>query len=132
MDSYYILLVKFQVDPVAKKISHSVHLTDILNWLSLPDDDSVVTFDSGPGQTMLKAKHFFDLLSNGVEPKKLTVWKKMDLLMDLYRDGERRLRENRARDLRKFELCYKRFALVGDNAVFTIDKEKQRKFGIEL
>lgn len=132
MDSYYILLVKFQVDPVAKKISHSVHLTDILNWLSLPDDDSVVTFDSGPGQTMLKAKHFFDLLSNGVKPKKLTVWKKMDLLMDLYRDGERRLRENRARDLRKFELCYKRFALVGDNAVFTIDKEKQRKFGIEL
>ncbi len=131
MDSYYILLVKFQVDPVAKKISHSVHLTDILNWLSLPDGDNVVAFDSGPGQTMLKAKKFFDLLSRGVKPKKLTVQNKMDLLMVMYREGEKRLRENRARDLKKFETCYKRFATVASNVSFTIDKEEQHKFGIE-
>ena len=128
IDSYYILLVKFQVDDKAKKISHSVHLTDILNWLG----DSVVAFDAGPGQTMLKAKQFFGLLSKGTQPKKLTVWEKMSMLMDLYREGDRRLRENRDKALQEFEECYERFASDKTRGKFTIDKEKQSKFGIEL
>ncbi len=127
IDSYYILLVKFQVDLDAKKISHSVHLTDILNWLG----DGVVTFDAGPGQTMLKAKQFFDLLSQGKKPQKLTVQKKMSMLMDLYREGDRRLRENRDKALLEFEKRYEQFALDESKAEFTIDTAKQRKFGIE-
>lgn len=131
IDSYYILLVKFQLDKETHTISHSVHLTDILNWLSLPDTESVVTFDSGPGQTMLKAKNFYKLLSQNIIPEKLTVWDKMKLLMKLYRDGEERLKKNRARAFAKFESSYTSFLPSDFDEPFIIDKEGQKGFGIE-
>lgn len=130
IDAYYLLTVKFDVDVAKQKVSHNVYLTDILNWLSLPSVGSVVTFNSGPGQTMLKAKKFYDLLSKGFSPEKLDVRMKMELLMDLYLEGEENLIRARKNDRKKFEKTYNAFQ--SDRSPFFIDKHKQEKLEIHL
>ena len=59
----------------------------------------LVTFDSGPGQIMLKAKSFFAAMANQVTPPKYTIKQKVERLVEMLEDGERRLAENRKRDL---------------------------------
>lgn len=130
IDSYYLLMVKFEIDRERESITHNVYLTDILNWLELPGGESVVTFNSGPGQTMLKAKRFYELLAQGISPKFHSVQKKMKLLMDLYLEGERNLIRDRERDRKVFEDEYSRF--MQDTSPFMIDKVKQREFEISL
>ena len=51
IDSYYLLYVKMEINEGA--IEPSVFFLDMLDWLKY------VTFDSGPGQMMLKARLFF-------------------------------------------------------------------------
>ena len=51
IDSYYLLMVKMQI--AAEAITPFVYFVDMLDWLDY------VTFDSGPGQMMLKAIRFF-------------------------------------------------------------------------
>ena len=130
IDAYYLLMVKFEVDHERETIRHNVYLTDILNWLELPNGESVVTFNSGPGQTMLKAKRFYELLATGVSPESHSIQKKMKLLMELYLEGERNLMRDRERDRKVFESEYDRF--VQDPRPFLIDKNKQREFEISL
>lgn len=130
IDAYYLLMVKFEVDRKRKIIKHNVYLTDILNWLELPNGESVVTFNSGPGQTMLKAKRFYELLAQGVSPKVQSVQRKMELLMELYLEGERNLMRDRERDRKIFEDEYNRF--MQDRRPFLIDKIKQREYEISL
>lgn len=124
IDSYYLLMVKFEIDNESKTVSHSVYLTDILNWL----EKSVVTFNSGPGQMMLKAKHFYTLLSDGFYPAELSVKRKMELLMNLYRIGEENLIKDREKDREKFEKCYEAFA--NDAMSFVINQAKQEELEI--
>jgi hypothetical protein len=90
IDSYYLLIVKMQI--AANEILASVYLGDMLDWLDY------VTFDSGPGQMMLKAVKFF----TQYDPKTvihLDIKQKAQRLMDLYEDGERRLKVNREKGL---------------------------------
>jgi len=129
IDSYYLLLIKFEIDKKRKMISHSVHLTDILDWLQLTGKDSVVTFNSGPGQTMLKAKKFYEYLSSDYAPEKLNVKTKMAHLMELFLEGERNLIRDRERDRKKFERVYEEFER--DPVAFSIDVEKQQEFEIQ-
>lgn len=129
LDSYYLLMVKFEVNKREKRILHHVYLTDMLDWLSLPKEQYVITFDSGPGQTMLKAKQFFELLNGGFCPPRMSIREKVSRLMDLYEDGERRLRENRERDLKKFRSKYNAF--LNDESPFQIDISRQVEFEIE-
>ena len=88
IDSYYLLYVKMAINDGF--IEPSVFFLDMLDWLTY------VTFDSGPGQMMLKAKSFFAAYDPRAVPT-LTIKQKVQRLMDLYEDGERRLRANRAR-----------------------------------
>ena len=72
-----------------------MYLVDMLDCLDY------VTFDSGPGQMMLRAVKFF----NEYDPKKvkpLDIKQKAQRLMDLYEDGERRLKANREKDLARY------------------------------
>ena len=57
IDSYYLLIVKMHLGP--KAITPSVYFIDMLDWLDY------VTFDSGPGQMMLRAVAFFQEFEPG-------------------------------------------------------------------
>ena len=61
-----------------------------------------VTFDSGPGQIMLRAKAFFSARSEGIVPPQRSIGDKVARLLDLLEDGERRLAENRKRALDEY------------------------------
>ena len=114
IDSYYLLMVKMQI--AAHKIDPSVYLVDMLDWLDY------VTFDSGPGQMMLKAVKFFhEFDPKNVKP--LSITDKVRRLMALYEDGERRLKENRERDL---EFYRQEFAAYMANKDFGVTPETQK------
>jgi hypothetical protein len=91
IDSYYLLFVKMKLD---KEIAPSIVFVDLLDYLDF------VTFDSGPGQLMLKAKAFFLQDFAPRVPSPLSA--KVEGLMALLEDGERRLRLNRERDLKYY------------------------------
>ena len=61
IDSYYLLVVKFEIKKETRQIVHRVYLVDLLDWIMLEDEDSVVTFDARRGHVMLKAEKFFPL-----------------------------------------------------------------------
>jgi hypothetical protein len=90
IDSYYLLMVKLEIE---KPIRCAVFLVDMLDYLDY------VTFDSGPGQIMLKAKAFFTAMTGGVKPAKRTIKQKVSRLFQFLEDGDRRLAENRKRSL---------------------------------
>ncbi len=90
IDSYYLLMVKPEIE---KPIRSTVYFVDMLDYLDY------VTFDSGPGQIMLKAKAFFGAMANGVKPVKRTIRQKVDRLFNVLEDGDRRLAKNRKKTL---------------------------------
>ncbi|MBI4679414.1 MAG: hypothetical protein HY748_17705 [Elusimicrobia bacterium] len=114
IDSYYLLIVKMDIS--AKGIAPSVCLIDMLDWLDY------VTFDSGPGQMMLRAVKFFAEF-DPTKVKTLDIKSKAQRLMELYEDGERRLKENRERDLQHYRHEFRDF-LAGKN--FRVTPETQR------
>ena len=68
IDSYYLLIVKMQIN--GETITPSVYLVDMLDWLDY------VTFDSGPGQMMLRAAGFYTAFDS-VNPHPLTIEDKL-------------------------------------------------------
>ena len=119
IDSYYLLIVKMGIGP--QKIDPSIYLIDLLDWLDY------VTFDSGPGQMMLKAVKFF----NEFDPAsvtQLTIRDKVKRLMALYEDGERRLKENRERDLDHYRQEFAAFMTEKD---FVVTPETQKALNLQ-
>ena len=108
IDSYYLLIVKMAIGP--NTIAPSVYFVDMLDWLDY------VTFDSGPGQMMLRAVRFFQEYDPD-RPAKLDIQDKVRTLMELYEDGEKRLRQNRERDFGDFQKDFERFMKDGTFAV---------------
>jgi len=119
IDAYYLLIVKMQI--AAQKINSSVYLIDMLDWLDY------VTFDSGPGQMMLKATKFFEEF-DPAKVKPSGIRGKVKRLMELYEDGERRLKENRARDLEHYREEFRAFTAGGD---FVVTPETQRSLNLQ-
>ncbi|MBM4076544.1 MAG: hypothetical protein FJ267_13015 [Planctomycetes bacterium] len=119
IDSYYLLSVKMQI--AAKAIEPAVYLIDMLDWLDY------VTFDSGPGQLMLKAVKFFNEFDPRVQ-KSIAIRDKVKRLMDLYEDGERRLKENRERDLTTYRRQFEAF--MSDND-FVVTPESQEPLNLQ-
>lgn len=100
IDSYYLLMVKIDIDD---GISPKVCFVDMLDHLEF------VTFDSGPGQIMLKAKAFFNAFAKGFVSPQLAIEEKIDKLLELLEDGERRLvinRESRLRAIKTMASSY--------------------------
>ena len=75
--------------------------------------DSYTTFDSGPGQMMLRARAFFDAYDPTMVQTR-TISEKVSDLFALYEDGERRLRVNRDRGLAMYRDAVAKF-LDSDN-----------------
>lgn len=94
IDSYYILIVKMAIHSNTKTIAPSIYFFDMLDWLDY------VTFDAGPGQMMLHAAKFYADFDADAR-KRLTIKQKLEKLVALYKDGDRRLRENRRRSLKQ-------------------------------
>lgn len=94
IDSYYLLFVKiFQRD---NTLNAKVHFVDMLDYLPY------VTFDSSPGQIMLKSNAFFQAREQGHVPEDKPLSDKVSALIDLLEDGERRLIRNRRAALSRF------------------------------
>ena len=93
IDSYYLLIVKMDI---ARKIACRVYFLDLLDHLPY------MTFDSGPGQIMLKANAFYDAMAKGASPPTLTIRHKVKQLYAMLKDGEKRLAVNRAESLARF------------------------------
>lgn len=120
IDSYYLLMVKMAILEDADDIQPSVVFTDMLDWLPY------TTFDAGPGQMMLRAKAFFADYDPAMLPSR-TISEKVSDLFELYQDGERRLRNNRDRDLNRYRDEVARF-LNSDN--WTVTPSSQRSLSL--
>ena len=58
---------------------------------------------------MLKATRFFEDIKSVNPPPPLDIKQKLSRLMDIYIDGEHRLRKNRAVAMKKYQAQYKNF-----------------------
>lgn len=87
IDSYYLLFVK--VFRQGAGLSVKVHFVDMLDYLPY------ITFDSGPGQVMLRSSAFFQAREQGYIPVNKALSEKVSTLITLLEDGARRLVRNR-------------------------------------
>ena len=129
IDSYYLLFVKFELGHEGTSISHRTHLIDLLDWIVLPRAKSVVTFNAGPGQMMLKAERFFELLGKGFSPDRHPIRDKAKALMALYLLGEKNLMRDRRKDRIAYKATYEES--MRESEPFAIDTEKQLEFDIQ-
>lgn len=60
-----------------------------------------LTFDSGPGQIMLKARMFFETREQNNRPAQRSLPGKVNRLIEMLEDGERRLMRNRRAVLKR-------------------------------
>lgn len=95
IDSYYLLMIKFDLSN--ERPQCTTYFVDMLDYLDF------VTFDSGPGQAMLRAAPFFSNISSGAHTPSLSLNQKMERLLELLEDGHQRLIENRIKDLTWFQ-----------------------------
>ena len=93
IDSYYILIIKFDLE----RETTDVNLVDILDYLEFTH------FDSGPGQIMLKEASFYSALDSGFIPPSLGIQEKASLLLEKLREADKRLYENRERARQELE-----------------------------
>lgn len=114
IDSYYLLIVKMELSidkNNGRIITPRVYLVDMLDYLNF------ITFDSGPGQSMLKEKQFYDAFASGFQPEALTLAQKLQKMIDLYEDGNRRLLENRQKKLNRIRAKVRTYALRDSHVV---------------
>ncbi len=90
IDSYYLLMIKLEI---GSPIKPTIYFLDMLDYLEY------VTFDSGPGQIMLKAASFFRYYDPDAPMLRKSAKEKVSALMELLEDGERRLKINREQKL---------------------------------
>ncbi len=100
IDSYYLLMVKMDI---TREITCRVYFLDLLDYLSY------MTFDSGPGQIMLKANAFYDAMAKGTSPPTLAIRRKVKQLYAMLEDGNKRLAANRAESLARFHKDISRY-----------------------
>lgn len=114
IDSYYLLIVKMELSidqDDGRVITPRVYLVDMLDYLDF------ITFDSGPGQSMLKEKQFYDAFASGFQPEAMTLAQKLQKMIDLYEDGNRRLLENRQKKLDRIRAKVRAYSLRKSHVV---------------
>lgn len=101
IDSYWLLLIRFQEGQ--SSFQPHVKLVSILDYLDF------MHFDSGPGQIMLRSDAFYKHLADGDDPTELDSDEGVGRLLEMRRDGDKRLTENRANRLRQLEASAEAF-----------------------
>lgn len=119
IDSYYLLIVKMRLSSVPAsaevpesrltpdEIAANVYLVDMLEYLDY------ITFDAGPGQTMLRERQFYEAADSGWRPPKQTIGNKVSRLIDLLEDGDRRLIENRRKKMERLRAGFLEYQARG-------------------
>lgn len=119
IDSYYLLMIKFVINE-SIIANHRVYFIDMLDYLDY------LSFDSGPGQIMLKAKDFHqDFDSLDISLRNLP--EKADYLMDLLRDGDERLFVNRAEKRNQLQIMADQYK---NRINFTVTPQNQEEFNL--
>jgi len=111
IDSYYLLIIKFDTSP---PIAHKTYLVDLLDWIDF------ITYDAGPGQIMLRERDFYKAFDDGHRPKKRSILEKTDFLFGLFRQQVEVLLENRKKRLEKQEDQHIHF----QRSEFVVDQSK--------
>ncbi len=75
IDSYYLLIIKFNI---SKDPSHKSYLVDLLDWTDF------ITYDAGPGQIMLREQAFYDAFESAYSPAPRNVPEKAESLFTLF------------------------------------------------
>lgn len=109
IDSYYLLFVKAERQG-ALLVPH-VYLVDMLDYLDF------VTFDAGPGQTMLRERQFFDAVMTGYEPPSLSIAEKLERLFGMLEDGDARLIRNRMTKMERMRKTLLRYRKVDNHDI---------------
>ena len=88
IDSYYLLIVKMRL---AEPRDVRVYFVDMLKYLNF------TTFDSGPGQIMLREREFYAAIERREAPSARTMREEIAKLSEMLEDADRRLFLNRQR-----------------------------------
>ncbi len=119
IDSYYLLIVKMRLisvpasadvpesDLTPDAITANVYFVDMLDYLDY------ITFDAGPGQTMLRERQFYEAVDSGWQSPEHTIGNKVSRLIDLLEDGDRRLIENRAKKMERMREDFFQYQAAG-------------------
>jgi hypothetical protein len=105
IDSYYLLIVKFQLDT---PIEHKAYLIDLLDWLDF------AAYDAGPGQIMLRERDFYAAYEGGDSPPTLTIAEKVEKLFARFEEGIRSLFDNRKKRLARQRGLFQMFTSRGE------------------
>lgn len=90
IDSYYLLIVKMSLSEPRRV---RVYFVDILKYLHF------TTFDSGPGQIMLREREFYEAMEKGPAPSASTMREEIATLLTMLEDADVRLVRNRKKKL---------------------------------
>lgn len=113
IDSYYLLIIKFDL---SNNITHKLYFVDLLDWLDY------ITYDAGPGQIMLREQNLYDAIDSDTVPEKRTVFEKVEVLFDLF---ERQL-ENLYRNRRDRLERQRNLSLTFQESEFKVDQSQMR------
>lgn len=101
IDSYWLLLLR--LEEAEQEFTPTLTLVNIFDYLEY------MHFDSGPGQIMLRSDAFYNHVHGEGGPEPLSLRQVVEALLELRRDGDRRLIANRARKLEQLEDAATRF-----------------------
>ena len=113
IDSYYLLIVKFEL---RNRLSPDVYLVDLLDWTDF------VTYDAGPGQIMLREQDFYDAIASHRMPQPRTILQKIETLFRLFESQVQQMIANRQR---RVERQSTRLASFG-RTKFVVDQSQMR------
>ena len=86
IDSYYLLIIKFDL---SEEIEHKTYLVDLLDWIEC------ITYDAGPGQIMLREQDFYKKHDSGYQPSPHSIHEKAEMLFLLFEQQLQALFRNR-------------------------------------
>jgi len=113
IDSYYLLIIKFEI---GKPIKHKAVLVDLLEWLDF------ISYDAGPGQIMLRENLFYEAMEADRKPKILSIAEKINRLFERFEEGVSSLITNRKQRLDRQRELVKNFS----QDTFVVDQSKMR------
>jgi hypothetical protein len=87
IDSYWLLLLRFTINDSGALAG--IKLVNILDYLDF------MHFDAGPGQIMLRSDRFYAHLEQGGTAQSLSLADAVERLVELRREGDKRLAANR-------------------------------------
>jgi hypothetical protein len=115
IDSYYLLIVKMKIsnDDSGKitKIEPRVYLVDMLDHLEY------VTFNSGPGQLMLKERQFNEFMESGQSPDSKSIREKISIMIDLREEGDKKLFQDRKKNIDKMRKAAEKYMKSGSHNI---------------